>query len=372
MEEEKVVEKTTTEKKGFKKFIVLGVIVLLLVVALFVTYKYGERLNSSETIAKKAYEQLVEDGTIDDKYLVESLDSDNSFISFKDVLKDYLDEEDIKLKDDYDVKAGKKKVTIKFKNKKDKYNVTFYFEKDGKSMLIYDKYLISKITIKEKDDYKEQVLYAPKSSEKMTVTTIKGSKLSVNGKEIKESNIDKKKSDDETDVYVIKGVIAGDYDLSFTIGEFEFEHEVTVYEKDDNEFDLTNYISSYYLKDSEEAEKTMAENFKKYVTKYYEIVSDESKTIDDFKKEYDVTDDIKEQFQDSKDEKYYKSIEIKDVEFSSFSYDSYDKEFTISYKVEYKYTTESSPEGRDSYSYTRATYALDDLENPIDLSYLPY
>ena len=369
---EPAVEKTVKEKKGSKKLIVLGVLLLLIIAALVVAYKYGEKINSSEEIAKKAYEQLVEDGTIDDKYLVESLDSEDSFVSFEDNLKAYLEDEDIKLNDNYDVKGGKKKVTIKFKNKKDKYEVKFTFEKEGKAMFIYDKYLISKITIKEKDDYKEHVLYTSKGSEKMTISTVKGSKLTINGKDIKESFIDKKQSDDETDVYVIKGVVAGDYDVEYSIGGFVFERELTVYEKDDNEFDLTDYISSYYVKEDEDRDDEIAEAFKKYLTKYYEIATDESKTIEDFKKEYEVTKDIESNFNDTRDQKYYKSIKIDKVTYNSFSYDAEDQEFEISYKVEYTYTTEASPEGRDSYSYTRATYSVDDLDNPIDLSYLPY
>ena len=57
---------------------------------------------------------------------------------------------------------------------------------------------------------------------------------------------------------------------------------------------------------------------------------------------------------------------------NSLYYDSSDKELTISYKVEYKYTTESTEAERDSYSYVRATYDINNLELPTSLSYLPY
>ena len=365
---EPVIEKKTSSLSKKQKLI--GGIVLAVIVVCFAVYKIGEKLTGIESVASKAFEQLSSKKTIDKKYLSVSLDSDGYFVSLEDQIEKVLDDKDIALKySDYEVKSDDDTAVIVYRDKEDKekYKIVFEFEKDGKTMIFFDRYIINKITIKK--DYDEDVIYDPSNTKKLTLKTVKDAKVSIDGKTISKSYLDKKKSDKDKDVYVIKGVSKGEYKVEFALGKLEFERKINVYSTGDNEYDLSSYISSSYLKDDN---SNFAKEFKKYIEKYYEYANDESKTIDDFAKDYKVTDDIKTTFNKSKESTYYTSIKIGDVKMNSLYYDSSDKELTISYKVEYKYTTESTEAERDSYSYVRATYDINNLELPTSLSYLPY
>lgn len=358
-----------------KKTKVIGILFVVIIVTLFGLYKVGEKKTSMEAIATNAFEELASKKKISDKYLSVSLNSDGYFVSLEDTMKKVLEDEDIALKySDYDVKVGKKKVTIKYKDKEDKkkYKVVFEFTTDGKSMLFYDKYIIKKIYIKNDDSYKETVIYAPDAVEKLTLTTIKDSTIKIEGERLSDSYIDSKKSDDNKDVYVVKGVQNGSYNVEFTVGGFTFEYDISVVSKSNNEYDLTKYISSYYAKKDDDAEKEIADKFKTYLEAYYEAVSSEDQTVDDFSKKYKVTSDIKDSFSRSKENSYYTSFKIDEVAVRSFSYDSYDEEFTINYRIDYTYTTEDNESEKSTYEYTSATYNLNDLDLPISLSYLPY
>lgn len=367
-------EETPVEKKSSlsKKQKITGGIVLLVIVACFALYKVGEKMTSVETIASKAFEQLASKKTISKDYLSVPLDSDGYFVSLEDQISKVLDENNIALKySSYDVKSDSDEAVIVYRDKEDdeKYKIKFEFEKDGKSLFFYDKYVIEKITIKKAGSIKEKDLYDPSNVEEITIETVKGSTVTLDGTKLSKAYLDKKKSDSEKDVYVVKGVTEGEYKVEFAIGKLEFEKEINAYSNRSNEYDLTNYISSSYLK---EDNTSFAKSFKKYLEKWYEIVNDSEKTVDDFNKEYKVTDDVKEVFEKSKENTYYKSIKIDDVKMNSLYYSSKDKELTVSYKVTYKYTAEYSEEERETYSYVRATYDLNNLELPTDLSYLPY
>ena len=367
--EETPVEKKSTFSK--KQKILFGIVVVIAVVA-FALYKVGEKMTSIETIASKAFEQLADKKTISNEYLSVPLDSEEYFVSLEDQIAKVLDDEDIALKySDYDVQSKGKKVAITYRDKEDreKYKLVFEFEKDGKTMFIFDKYVISKITIKNSGSLGAKKLYEPNDVEKITLETIKGSTVSIDGTKLTKAYLDKKKSDDEKDVYVVKGITTGSYKVEFNIGKLEFERKISVYSIGSNDYDLTDYISSSYLK---EDNTKFAKEFKKYLEKYYECVTDESKTIDDFKKEYKVNDDIKKVFDKSKEDTFYKSIKISDVKMNSLYYSAKEKELTVSYKVTYKYTTEYTEEERETYSYVRVNYDIDNLELPTSLSYLPY
>ena len=235
--------------------------------------------------------------------------------------------------------------------------------------MVFDKYVITKVTVLAEDDYDEVTLYDPENAEKLTLSTIKNSKITVDGKELDKTYLDSKKSDKDNDVYVIKGIVKGDYKVNFTIGKLNFEKKVYVYSKEDNEYDLTNYISSSYLTD----DKDFAKNFKTYISTYYEYVNDSSKTVDDFDKKYKSSDDVKDLFADSKESAAnVASFKIDEVELRSLYYYSSDEEISVSYKVNYTYKLTDSDSEKSNYSLVRVTYDLSNLEVPKDLSYMPY
>ena len=112
-------------------------------------------------------------------------------------------------------------------------------KQSGKSLVVFDKYVRTKITVRT-DDYDYTTLYDPENVEKLTLTTVKDSKISIDGKELDKSYLHSKKSDEDNDVYVVKGISNGDYKVKITIGKLEFERKVYVSSKADNEYDLTN------------------------------------------------------------------------------------------------------------------------------------
>lgn len=355
-----------------KKQKIIGGVVGLVVIILIVLYVIGSKMTSLETIGSKAFEELASKSKISNKYLSVPLDSKDYFISLADTMKNEIKDEDIAFDySNYTVTTTNKKITIKYKDNDadEKYKVIFKIKKSGKSLLVFDKYVITKISVLAEDDYDEVTLYDPENVEKLTLSTIKNSKVTVDGKELDKSYLDSKKSDKDNDVYVIKGIVKGDYKVNFTIGKLNFEKKVYVYSKEDNEYDLTNYISSSYLTD----DKDFAKNFKTYISTYYEYVNDTSKTVDDFDKKYKSTDDIKDTFADSKESaSTVASFKIDEVELRSLYYYSSDEEITVSYKVNYSYKLADSDTERTNYSLIRATYDLSNLEIPKDLSNMIY
>jgi len=357
-----------------KKQKLIGGIVALVVVAIIVFFIVGSQMTSVENMGKNAFTQLADKSTINNKYLSVALNSDEYFVSLGDRMKDIIESKDIKFNyKKYKVTTSKKSITVKYYDteEEENYKVVFDIKKDGKSLLIFDKYVITKITMEQVGSYGTATLYNPADSEKIELKTIKGSKITIDGKEVKKDYIDSKKSDKENDVYVIKGMTRGSYSVEFTVGKLSFKKSIYVYSDGDNEYNLTNYMSSSYL--SKDNNDEYAKVFKKYITTYYEYVNDDAKTVDDFGKKYKLTDDIKEEFADSKKyENKLESFKIGDVTVRSLYYYSSSKELTITYKVNYTYKTTSSDTERSTYDTVKATYKLSDIELPIALDYMPY
>ncbi len=371
------VEKTSDVKQKIsnlsKKQKLFGGIGIGIIVLVVVFYFVGSKITSVESIGEKAFKQLTEKETINKKYLTVSLDSDDYFISLKDTLKNILEKNEIEFNySKYKVSANKKSAVVKYYDteEEENYKITFDVEKDGKTMLFFDKYVISKITLEEVKGYDSVVLYDPSDTEKITLTTVKGSKITIDDKKITDKYKDSKKSNDENDVYVIKGFAKGSYDVVFNLKNLEFKKSIYVYLNEDNEYDLTDYISYSYIKgDSKEYIKS----FKNYISTYYEYVNDTSKTIDDFSKKYAVTDEIKKLFAESKDyAANISSFKIDDVTIRSLYYYSDDKELNVTFKVNYTYKMSDAAEEKTSYDTVRVTYKLDNIELPIDLNYMPY
>lgn len=368
---------TTSAKNKFntlsKKQKLIGGIVLALVVILVVLYFVGAKLTSLDTLGSKAFEELASKGKISDKYLYVSLNSDEYFVSLADKMKETIEDEEIAFDySDYTVTTSQKKITIKYydKDADADYKVVFTIRQDGKTLLLYDKYVITKITVENKDENDTVVLYDPKDTEELTLTAVKGSTITIDDKELSDSYINSKKSDDETDVYEIKGVSTGSYDVQFTLGKLVFEKTLYVYSDDNNEYELSNYVSSSYLTDDS---KDFTNDFKTYITTYYEYVNDSEKTIDDFNKKYAASDDIKDTFADSKE--YAENLEtfkIDDVTLRSLYYYSSDEELTVTFKVNYTYKFADSDSEKTSYNIISVTYDLSNTELPKSLSYMPY
>ena len=355
-----------------KKQKIIGGIVLAVLVIIIVLYIVGSKMTSLETIGSKAFEELSEKSTINNKYLSVSLNSEEYFVSLGDTMKETIEEEDINFDyKNYTINAGTKKITVRYRDTEDdeQYKVVFEVKKDGKSLLLFDKYVITKITIEAEDSYGSTVLYDPENTENLTLTTIKDSKITIDGKEVSKDYIDSKKSDDKNDVYVIKGVVNGSYEVKFSLGKLSFEKTVYVYKDSDNEYNLTNYISYSYMSDDT---KNFVKTFKTYISTYYEYVNDANKTVEDFDKKYKLTDDIKKVFADSKEYMVnVASFKIDDVTVRSLYYSS-DDELVVTYKVNYTYKLIDSEEERTSYDNVKVRYDLSNIELPKDLDDMPY
>lgn len=381
-------KKTTTKKTTVKKEEIasekpkatlskkqktIGGLVLVVIVALVIGYVMLKKAYSLDSFASKVFDQLSSKETISDKYLKESLDSDKYFVTLGDNMKNTIKENDIVLKNkEYEVKTGRKKVTIKYRDseEKDKYRVMISVDTDGKALGLFDKYIVTKITIKNESDDKTYTLYDPKDSKDAIVTAPKNSKVTIDGKELTKSYLDSKNSKDDKDVYKLKGLSAGKHKATFTVGGFKFKKELYAYSTGDNEFNLVSYISEYNLDDKDNEENV--KSFKEYITTYYEYVMSD-KTYDDFSKKYTTNEDIKDLFEDSKEyvQNYsLKSFKVTDVKLSSIYYYSSDEELVINYKISYDYENEYGK--GDSYRTARVTYKLTDVETPADISYLPF
>lgn len=350
---------------------IIGGVVLALLVILIVLYVAGSKMTSLETMGVKAFEQLSEESKIDNKYLSVSLDSDEYFITLKDTMKNIIKDEDIKFDyKDYTVTAGTKKVTVKYKDTEDdeRYKVVFEVEKDGKTLLVFDKYVITKVTV-ENEDNDEIVLYDPEDTEKMTLSVVKGATITIDDKKVSKDYINKKKSDDDKDVYVIKGITKGSYEVEFKVGKLTFEKKIYIYGYGDNEYNLNNYISYSYLA---EDNKDFAKGFKSYLSTYYEYVNSD-KTAEDFNKKYKMTDDVKETFEDSKEyASNVASFKVTDVTVRSLYYYTSDEELVVTYKVNYEYKMANSEEEKSDYKTVRVSYDLKNTELPVELNYMPY
>lgn len=356
-----------------KKQKIIGGVILGVVVVLIALYVVGSKMTSLETMGDKVFKELADKSTINNKYLSVPLDSKDYFISLGDTLKDTIEDHEINFDyNTYKVSTSKKAITVKYRDSEEdeNYKVVFTVKKDGKSLLVFDKYVITKVTIEKDDGYSSLTLYDPDNVEKLTLTTVKGSKITVDDKEISESNLNKKKSDDEKDVYEIKGVATGNYDVKFTLGKLTFKKTIYVYSNEKNENDLTNYISYSYIDNDG---KEYAKVFKTYITTYYEYVNDLSKTVEDFDKKYKTTEEIKETFADSKEYvEQVGSFKIDDVTIRSLYYYNSDDELTVTYRVNYTYKLKDSDSERTSYSTVKATYDLSNTELPKSLDYMPY
>ena len=350
---------------------IIGGVVLGLLVILTVLYVAGSKMTSLETMGAKAFEQLSEESKIDNKYLSVNLDSDEYFITLKDTMKNIIKDEDIKFDyKDYTVTAGTKKVTVKYKDTEDdeRYKVVFEVEKDGKTLLVFDKYVITKVTV-ENEDNDEVVLYDPEDTEKMTLSVVKGATITIDDKKVSKDYINKKKSDDDTDVYVIKGITKGSYEVEFKIGKLTFEKKIYIYGYGDNEYNLNSYITYSYLS---EDNKDFAKGFKSYLSTYYEYINSD-KTAEDFNKKYKMTDDIKDTFEDSKEyASNVASFKVTDVSVRSLYYYTSDEELVVTYKVNYEYKMANSEEEKSDYKTVRVSYDLKNTELPVELNYMPY
>lgn len=351
---------------------IIGGIVSVVIIALIVLYIIGSKATSLETIGKNAFEQLAKDGVVSDKYLSVKADSDEYFVSLADNMKKIIKDKKYEFDyTDYVVNAGKKSVVVKYKdNTTDKtYKVTFNVKKDGSAYLFFDNYKITKITIAKKNSYSRTILYDPSNTTTVTISAPKKATITFEGKKVTNKNLNKKKSNKEKDVYVLKGLInSSSYKVEYSIGGIKFKKNFYVYGKKP-QIDLFDYISSSYVEDKDSF-KDVEKDFGKYIKKYYKLAS-EDKSVKDLKKDYDVTEDIEDDFDTTKKAlENISDFEITDVAYRSLSSNS--DGITVSYKINYKYVYGDSETSRESYSYVSVKYNFNDLKSPVDLSYLPY
>lgn len=358
-----------------KKQKIIGAAVIVLVLAIGGLYYYGNKVTNIEYIATKAFEELSKDNEISDKYMSVSLDSDEYVVSLKDNMKKIIEEKEIDFDyDDYSVKSKGSKVVFKYKDESDdkKYSVTFRLKANGKTYLFFDKYEITNIKI-ARNKYSEVTLYDPEDTKEIKIEAPKNSIVTIEGKDLAKSSIDKKASDDLKDVYKVKGIINNaEYEIRYTVGKIPFKKsfKVNVRKKDkDYTIKLTSYISTTYL-ESEKALENIADDFEKYITTYYEYVND-GKSIKDFKKKYDVSDEIKDIYEESVEEsERFSEFDITNVTYRSMNV--YKDQIVMTFKVDYSYTLADSENERDSWSSVNVTYNLKDTKTPVDLKYLPY
>lgn len=368
LESNKNVSKTTKtdhlEKlKSFsKKQKIIGSVVIVVVIALIAAYFTLFKSTSIDNIASELFESITENKELASNNLVEALDSKDYFVSLEDKAKEALEDIDFNYKT-YTVKSTSKKAVVSYYDteEEEKIKMIFEYKIDGKKYLMFDNYVITKIVLES--DYDDIEIYNPKDSKKITLSIVKGSKIKFEDKELSKDLIDKKESDDDTDVYVLKGLSNGSYKVEFSVKSLTFKKSLYIYS--DEEYDLNDYISTSYIEGkTTNYEKT----FNTYLKVFYENLLDSSKTVKDLKNKYALSDDIEEYFEDRKEDLYG----LESITFSSVKLDSVyvmDDELTVRFKVEYTYT-EDSEEKSDS-TTIRVIYSLDDIELPIDLSYMP-
>ena len=357
---------TTNSKKPMDKKtkIIIG-IVAIVAVALFGLYQVFNNMYSPKSVAKDYVDALMKkDASKLYSYL--EIEGDKTFVSknaFKELLEDESYSIDIQnytiTKVDYATGKLSATVTVTYTTKSsssEKTKTISLTKGKDKKLLFFDDWKIADLS-SESMTVKDYEITVPKDSE-VTFASIK----------VDKKFLDKEESTDTLDVYVLPQVFSAKTEIKAKLSSgMELSNEVTP----------SKYYDYYKLSInldnlSKKVKETLTNTFKKDVKEIYQS-GIKRKTWDDIKATY-----TKNKVDASNLGKTYtefvgnlseastvlKSIDFTKVELSSVSLDD-DGNLVVRAKVNYKYSIEYTPYGREvttknnsSYSYITFTYQM--------------
>ena len=372
-EEKKEVKKPMTKKN---KIILL--VVLILIVLLIIGYSFLNKKYSAEGVATDYLEALISNDA-DKIYDALNIDSNNKFTS-KETFKKMFEENyktDIEVLNytltDIEYNDGNLSAEVEFKviykDSKKEDSITINVVKDSKKkFLVFDSWYVSN---------GENALIV----NDYTINVPKGAKVSVNDIELDNSYLNKDKSTDSKDVYVIDKIFRGTATIKTNIWGIETSKEVNVSSYNDN---YTASIDTDTM--PEETQNKIQEQVKTDINGIYKNIIDKKKW-NDIKDSYaynkvdlsnleDEYNDLYEEVVED-DDKTLKKFDITDINISQLSIDEgrlkVRARVYFDYTIDYKnYKNEVKTTNSDSsayvtlvYDYFEENFKLNDVDNLV-------
>ncbi len=376
-EKNKKEEKKEDKKPMTKKNKIILLVVLILIVLLIIGYSFLNKKYSAEGVATDYLEALISNDA-DKIYDSLNIDSNNKFTS-KETFKKMFEENyktDIEVLNytltDIEYNDGNLSAEVEFKviykdSKED--SITINVVKDSKKkFLVFDSWYVSN---------GENALIV----NDYTINVPKGAKVSVNDIELDNSYLNKDKSTDSKDVYVIDKIFRGTATIKTNIWGIETSKEVNVSSYNDN---YTANIDTDTM--PEETQNKIQEQVKTDINGIYKNIIDKKKW-NDIKDSYaynkvdlsnleDEYNDLYEEVVED-DDKTLKKFDITDINISQLSIDEgrlkVRARVYFDYTIDYKnYKDEVKTTNSDSsayitlvYDYFEENFKLYDVDNLV-------
>ena len=376
-EKNKKEEKKEEKKPMTKKNKIILLVVLILIVLLIIGYSFLNKKYSAEGVATDYLEALISNDA-DKIYDSLNIDSNNKFTS-KETFKKMFEENyktDIEVLNytltDIEYNDGNLSAEVEFKviykdSKED--SITINVVKDSKKkFLVFDSWYVSN---------GENALIV----NDYTINVPKGAKVSVNDIELDNSYLNKDKSTDSKDVYVIDKIFRGTATIKTNIWGIETSKEVNVSSYNDN---YTANIDTDTM--PEETQNKIQEQVKTDINGIYKNIIDKKKW-NDIKDSYaynkvdlsnleDEYNDLYEEVVED-DDKTLKKFDITDINISQLSIDEgrlkVRARVYFDYTIDYKnYKDEVKTTNSDSsayitlvYDYFEENFKLYDVDNLV-------
>lgn len=376
-EKNKKEEKKEDKKPMTKKNKIILLVVLILIVLLIIGYSFLNKKYSAEGVATDYLEALISNDA-DKIYDSLNIDSNNKFTS-KETFKKMFEENyktDIEVLNytltDIEYNDGNLSAEVEFKviykdSKED--SITINVVKDSKKkFLVFDSWYVSN---------GENALIV----NDYTINVPKGAKVSVNDIELDNSYLNKDKSTDSKDVYVIDKIFRGTATIKTNIWGIETSKEVNVSSYNDN---YTANIDTDTM--PEETQNKIQEQVKTDINGIYKNIIDKKKWNDirvsyvynkvDLSNLEDEYNDLYEEVVED-DDKTLKKFDITDINISQLSIDEgrlkVRARVYFDYTIDYKnYKDEVKTTNSDSsayitlvYDYFEENFKLYDVDNLV-------
>lgn len=376
-EKNKTEEKKEVKKPMTKKNKIILLVVLILIVLLIIGYSFLNKKYSAEGVATDYLEALISNDA-DKIYDSLNIDSNNKFTS-KETFKKMFEENyktDIEVLNytltDIEYNDGNLSAEVEFKviykdSKED--SITINVVKDSKKkFLVFDSWYVSN---------GENALIV----NDYTINVPKGAKVSVNDIELDNNYLNKDKSTDSKDVYVIDKIFRGTATIKTNIWGIETSKEVNVSSYNDN---YTASIDTDTM--PEETQNKIQEQVKTDINGIYKNIIDKKKWNDirdsyvynkvDLSNLEDEYNDLYEEVVED-DDKTLKKFDITDINISQLSIDEgrlkVRARVYFDYTIDYKnYKDEVKTTNSDSsayitlvYDYFEENFKLYDVDNLV-------
>ena len=376
-EKNKKEEKKEDKKPMTKKNKIILLVVLILIVLLIIGYSFLNKKYSAEGVATDYLEALISNDA-DKIYDSLNIDSNNKFTS-KETFKKMFEENyktDIEVLNytltDIEYNDGNLSAEVEFKviykdSKED--SITINVVKDSKKkFLVFDSWYVSN---------GENALIV----NDYTINVPKGAKVSVNDIELDNNYLNKDKSTDSKDVYVIDKIFRGTATIKTNIWGIETSKEVNVSSYNDN---YTANIDTDTM--PEETQNKIQEQVKTDINGIYKNIIDKKKWNDirdsyvynkvDLSNLEDEYNDLYEEVVED-DDKTLKKFDITDINISQLSIDEgrlkVRARVYFDYTIDYKnYKDEVKTTNSDSsayitlvYDYFEENFKLYDVDNLV-------